>query len=185
MMNENYLINIARDAIAEVFENRRILDNDALLREHPELRRQAATFVTLELNHSLRGCIGSLLARRSLLEDVISNAKAAAFDDPRFVPLSREEFDSPTFRIEISLLSEPKALHYENITALYEHIRPKIDGVILKHGMHQATYLPQVWEQLPQVEDFLASLCQKAGMQGDCLKYFPEIYTYEVKKIPI
>ena len=183
MMDGIYLINIAGDAIREVLENRRIIDRDKLLQEHPELRRETATFVTLELNHNLRGCIGSLVARRSLLDDIVANAKAAAFEDPRFLPLSRAEFDSPVFHIEISLLSEPRQLYYESIDELYGRIRPGIDGVILKHGVHQATYLPQVWEQLSHVEDFFSSLCQNAGMSGSCLRQHPEIYTYEVKKI--
>jgi len=183
MMDKIYLINIAADAILEVLDSRHIIDQEQLLQKHPELSRHAATFVTLELNHSLRGCIGSLVARRPLLDDIIANAKAAAFEDPRFAPLSRAEFDAPTFTIEVSLLSEPRQLHYESIEELYERIRPGIDGVILKYGAHQATYLPQVWEQLPHVEDFFASLCHKAQMQADCLHHYPEIYTYEVEKI--
>ncbi len=183
MMDKTYLINIAADAILEVLEKRHIIARERLLQEHPELGEYAATFVTLELNHSLRGCIGSLVARRTLLEDIISNAKAAAFDDPRFMPLSKREFDAEDFHIEVSLLSEPRQLHYESIEELYERVRPGIDGVILKYGVHQATYLPQVWEQLPRTEDFFASLCQKAQMQANCLHHHPEIYTYEVEKI--
>ncbi len=183
MMDKRYLINIAADSILEVLQKRRIIEREQLLQEHPELAKHVAAFVTLELNHSLRGCIGSLIARRSLLDDVVANAKAAAFDDPRFLPLSQAEFDAATFSIEVSLLSEPRELHYESIDDLYARIRPNIDGVILKQGTHQATYLPQVWEQLPQHELFFASLCQKAQLQQNCLENYPEIYTYEVEKI--
>ncbi len=182
-MEKTYLINIAKDAIAEVLEHRRIIDAASLLQHHPELGNETATFVTLELNGRLRGCIGSLIARRSLLEDIVSNAKAAAFEDPRFEPLSKAEFDSDALRIEISLLSEPRSLHYENVAELYARIRPGIDGVILKYGVHQATYLPQVWEQLADPKEFFASLCQKSGMQANCLEFHPEIYIYQVEKI--
>ncbi len=182
-MDKKYLIDIANDAILEKLQGTLIIDRLQLLKEHPELNQHGATFVTLELDKNLRGCIGSLIAQRTLLDDVISNAKAAAFEDPRFYPLSQEEFDYEGFTMEISLLSEPIRLEYESIDDLYSKVRPNIDGVILRENSYQATYLPQVWEQLPQVEHFFASLCQKAGMQGNCLEYHPEIYVYQVEKI--
>ena len=183
MSNKHYMVEIARDAIREAFEKRPIIDRDRLLNAHPELAQKGAAFVTLEKRHSLRGCIGSLIAHRILLDDLIENARAAAFGDPRFPPLTKEEFEDPNLTIEISLLSEPKPLPYSDIADLRSKIKPGRDGVILKLGHNQATYLPQVWEQLPRFEDFFATLCQKAGLPGNCLESHPEIYVYHAEKI--
>jgi len=181
--DKHYMVEIARDAIREVFEKRPIIDREKLLKEHPELAQKGAAFVTLEKRESLRGCIGSLIAHRTLLDDLIENARAAAFHDPRFPPLTKEEFEDPGLTIEISLLSEPKPLSYTDVTDLKSKIVPGRDGVILKLGSHQATYLPQVWEQLPRFEDFFATLCQKAGLPGNCLEAHPEIFVYHAEKI--
>ena len=181
--NKHYMVEIARDAIREVFEKRSIIDKEKLLKEHPELAQKGAAFVTLEKRESLRGCIGSLIAHRTLLEDIIKNARSAAFHDPRFPPLTKEEFEDPYLTVEISLLSEPKPLSYSDVADLKSKIQPGRDGVILKLGHYQATYLPQVWEQLPRFEDFFATLCQKAGLPGNCLESHPEIYIYHAEKI--
>ncbi len=183
MNDKHYMVDIAKDAIAEVFAKRVLIDREKLLKEHPELAKKGAAFVTLEKRQSLRGCIGSLIAHRSLLDDLIENAKAAAFGDPRFPPLSQEEFQDPNLTIEISLLSEPKPLSYSDIQDLKSKIKPGVDGVILKLGSYQATYLPQVWEQLPNFDDFFVTLCQKAGLSGRCLQEHPQIYTYHAQKI--
>jgi len=181
--DKHYMVEIARDAIREVLENRKIIDKEKLLEAHPELGQKGAAFVTLEKRQSLRGCIGSLIAHRILLDDLIENARAAAFHDPRFPPLSKAEFEDPTLTVEISLLSEPKPLAYTDVADLKSKIQPGHDGVILKHGYNQATYLPQVWEQLPRFEDFFATLCQKAGLPGNCLESHPEIFVYHAEKI--
>ncbi len=183
MQDKHYMVEIAKEAIREVFEKRPIIDRDKLLREHPELAQKGAAFVTLEKRHSLRGCIGSLIAHRMLLDDLIENAKAAAFNDPRFPPLTKEEFEDPGLTVEISLLSEPKPLAYTDIDDLRRKIKQGYHGVILKLGASQATYLPQVWEQLPDFDAFFATLCQKAGLPGNCLQSHPEIYIYHAEKI--
>lgn len=183
MQEKHYMVEIAKDAIREVFEKRPLIDRDKVLKEHPELSRKGAVFVTLEKRHSLRGCIGSLIAHRTLLDDLIENARAAAFGDPRFPPLTEEEFRDPNLTVEVSLLSEPKPLQYSDVVDLKSKIVPGRDGVILKLGSYQATYLPQVWEQLPRFEDFFATLCQKAGLPGNCLESHPEIYIYHAEKI--
>ncbi len=179
-MREDLLLQIAKDSIKSNFEEIDF-DVDELLKQEPKLKEQGAVFVTLTLDGNLRGCIGSLVAHRSLLEDIIYNAKAAAFDDPRFPPLSKEEFER--VKIEISLLSSPKELTYSDIEDLKSKIRPNIDGVILKDGFHQATFLPQVWEQLPTFELFFEHLCQKAGLSKEFLFNHPQIFTYQVTKI--
>ena len=183
MNAKHYMVDIAKDAIREVLEKRSLIDKKKLITEHPELAQKGAAFVTLEKRQALRGCIGSLIAHRILLDDLIENAKASAFNDPRFPPLSEEEFKDPNLTVEISLLTEPKSLEYTDIEDLKRKIKTGEDGVILKLGQYQATYLPQVWDQLPRFEDFFATLCQKAGLHGNCLQNHPQIYIYHAQKI--
>ena len=178
---KKYLIGIAKDAIKEELTGTKVIDEEALVKAHPELSKKAATFVTLDKQKQLRGCVGSLVAHRSLLEDIISNAKAAAFRDSRFFPLKAEEFEN--LGVEVSILSEPEKLTYRDTDDLRKKIRVGIDGVILKRGDKQATFLPQVWEQLADFEEFFMHLCQKAGLHHQCLELHPDIYTYQAEKI--
>ncbi len=178
---KSLLLNIARNAIEERLNGTPLIDRSALIQNHKELLQQRATFVTLHLNGQLRGCIGSLIPHRSLIDDIIANAQAAAFEDPRFVPLSMEEFES--IEIELSLLSIPQALNYKDLSELKEKIEPKRHGVILNYQGHQATFLPQVWEEIGLFENFFAQLCLKAGLDANCLSHHPDIYTYEVEKL--
>ena len=175
------LLKIARNSVLEHLNNTSIINQNELLEQYPFFADHRATFVTLNLNGNLRGCIGSLLPQRKLLEDIISNAKAAAFQDPRFQPLSKDEFKN--LEIEISVLTLPLPLEYNNIKDMKSKIRVGVDGVILKQGRHQATFLPQVWEQLPNFEEFFSHLCQKAGLGYECLNEQPEIYTYQALKV--
>ncbi|WP_281951543.1 AmmeMemoRadiSam system protein A [Nitrosophilus kaiyonis] len=185
-MEENLkrtLLNIARIAIKEEFIGHKELNEDVkkrLIDMFPELKKPGAVFVTINERSSLRGCIGSLVAYRPLIDDVIENAKAAAFSDPRFPPLAPDEFDK--ISIEISVLSEPKPLEYKDIQDLKSKIRPNIDGVVLKLDGYQATFLPQVWEELSDFDQFFAHLCLKAGLRPNCLELHPEIFTYQVEK---
>ena len=158
------------------------LNVTVLLERYPQLKQKGAAFVTINKkpNDALRGCIGSLVAHRPLYEDIIYNAKTAALNDPRFKPLSPEELDD--IKVEVSILSETEEVHYTDIEDLKRKIRPYKDGVVLKHGNRQATYLPQVWEDLPNFDLFFASLCQKAGLAPDCLKLHPKIERYQVTK---
>ena len=177
------LLNIARIAIKEEFIGHRELNDEVkkrLVQMFPQLQKPGAVFVTINERNSLRGCIGSLVAYRPLIDDVIENAKAAAFGDPRFPPLSESEFDQIT--IEISVLSEPKPLDYKDVEDLKNKIRPGIDGVVLKLNGYQATFLPQVWEDLPDFDQFFAHLCMKAGLIPNCLEMHPQILTYQVEK---
>jgi len=130
----------------------------------PWLRESRATFVTLMQGEELRGCVGALEAQRPLAEDVAENARAAAFEDARFKPLTPDEFARTD--IEVSLLSTPKRLSFEDHADLIARLHPGVDGIILEHseeGKH-ATFLPQVWEGLPDPEQFIAHLKQKAGI---------------------
>ena len=129
------------------------------------LAEPGATFVTLTRNGKLRGCIGSIEARRPLGEDVRENAVAAAFEDPRFPALKRADFEK--VRIEVSLLSPPEAMAVDDEAAALAALRPDVDGVILECGRHRGVFLPQVWEQLPEPAAFLAHLKNKAGLPMD------------------
>ena len=176
------LIALAKAAILVALNQPENFDLTKALQQYPELKQNAATFVTLSTNpdDQLRGCIGSLEAYRPLYKDIISNAQAAALRDPRFNPLTLEELQN--IKIEVSILTEPKVLTYTDSNDLKNKLLPLKDGVILKHKGRHATYLPQVWEQLPTFKPFLESLCQKAGLPSNCLSEHPEISIYQVKK---
>ncbi len=125
------------------------------------LSEKRGCFVTLTRGGHLRGCIGHIFAQEALYRAVMDNARAAALEDPRFQPVSPEEL--PAIYIEISVLSEPKPLEFSSPEDLLNKLVPGRDGVVLKLGWRRATFLPQVWEQLPDKEMFLNHLAQKAG----------------------
>ena len=176
------VIALAKAAILVALNQPEDFDLENALKAYPVLEENGAAFVTInkEPNEQLRGCIGSLQAYRPLYKDIIMNAQAAALRDPRFQPLSTEELGQ--ISIEVSILSEPKPLPYDDIDDLKRKVVPFEDGIVLKLDGRQATYLPQVWEQLPKFEDFFSSLCMKANLSGNCLSQHPEISTYRVKK---
>jgi len=128
------------------------------------LRQPGAAFVTLTLDAALRGCIGSLEPHRPLLEDVAMNAWAAAFQDPRFLPLSASEFTQ--LDLHISILGPPQPLEFNAEQDLIAQLRPGKDGLIIRQGDRQATFLPAVWESLPEAHDFLQQLKLKAGISA-------------------
>ncbi len=171
-----YLLKLARDAIKlYVREGKRLepQTNDPMLKENK------GVFVTLEKNGQLRGCIGHLEGMQPLYIDVRDNAINAAFHDPRFKPVDVSELAD--IEIEVSVLTVPELVVADSPEAYLEKIRPGSDGIILECGGRSATYLPQVWETLPGKEEFLSSLCMKAGLSGDCWRE-PEarIYKYQV-----
>lgn len=143
-------------------------------------KAKTGTFVTLSISGELRGCIGSLEGREPLVEGVKHNAVNAAFGDPRFRPLSEKELDK--IHIEVSILTEPETLAYSDAADLMNKLRPGVDGVIIRQGYAGATFLPQVWEQLPDKEEFLSHLCMKAGLGADAWKRGKlEVKTYRVQ----
>lgn len=152
------LLHIARTAIARHFG----LASAAPVDDPPELHQPGASFVTLTQHGQLRGCIGSLEAWRPLATDVEANALAAALRDPRFDPLTAEEL--PRTRIEVSLLTLPETMRFRDEDDALAQLCPNIDGVIFSAGRRRATFLPQVWEQLPDARQFMAHLKQKAGL---------------------
>lgn len=172
------LLQLARAAIAERlgldWPAVDIDDNDDWLQE------RAATFVTLTKHGELRGCIGSLEARRSLLEDVVENARSAAFGDPRFPPLSTAEFDD--IDIEVSLLSPPEKMTFSSEADALAQLQPGVDGIVFEYGPYRSTFLPQVWEQLPKPAEFMAHLKLKAGLPADFWHDDVTLKRYHVNK---
>ena len=157
-----YLLSIARKTIEARLFNRDITH------EGPENKRyleKLGTFVTLTINNDLRGCIGHIIPQETLIEGIRVNAINAAFKDPRFPPLSKGEWDR--VKVEISILTEPSPLKYNDAEELLLKLRPGIDGLIIEKGYQSATFLPQVWDQLPDKEEFLRHLCMKAGLSAN------------------
>ncbi len=143
-------------------------------------KNKRATFVTLNSHGNLRGCIGSLSARRTLVEDVRANVLHVAYRDSRFNPLQKEELNR--ISIEVSILTPPVTLKYTGPADLLRKLRPHIDGVILRRGIHSSTYLPQVWEQLADAEQFLSRLCLKANLPSDAWRTEKlEVQVYQVQ----
>lgn len=169
------LLPIARAAISRVLGVPCVADENA-----PWLADHGACFVTLTRHGALRGCIGTLQAHRSLLADVKSNAVSAAFRDPRFAPLNVAELKLT--KIEISLLSPPQAMDFLDEEDALAQLRPGIDGVVFEYGPHRSTFLPQVWDQLPQPRQFMAHLKSKAGLPEDFWAKGVKLSRYTVTK---
>ncbi|MCC6196909.1 MAG: AmmeMemoRadiSam system protein A, partial [Burkholderiales bacterium] len=136
--------------------------------------------VTLRIKGDLRGCIGTVNAYRALAEDVRANARAAAFQDPRFAPLARDEFTATS--IEVSLLGRPEAIVAPDEDAALAQLCPKLDGVVLEARSGRATFLPQVWEQLPDRREFLLALKRKAGLAPGFWDSSVRLSRYRVEK---
>jgi AmmeMemoRadiSam system protein A len=181
MTFKDILLDIAKNAIGDkLLSENTLMSKDEAVVKFNEFSKQGATFVTLNKNGSLRGCIGSLVAHKSLYDDLVHNAQSAAFGDPRFNQVSSEELEQ--LDIEVSILTQAVKVNYTDAVDLKSKIIPNKDGIILRLNQHQATFLPQVWESLPTFEKFFEHLCNKAGLMGECLKHHPEIFKYSVKK---
>ena len=174
------LIKLARETIEKAFEKNK--DSEPVnLSDQPQLNAHRGTFVTLTEHGMLRGCIGNIIPRDSIIDSVRRNALNAAFRDYRFPPLKRNELDD--IHIEVSILTQPQLLNYSDSRDLISKLEPGIDGVILSsRSGASATYLPQVWKQLPDPEEFLSRLCRKAGLSADAWrKNHLKVQTYRVQ----
>jgi len=162
---QKILLRIAREAIEHAVRGGKIIpQNPSTL--SPSLREKGASFITLTINRQLRGCIGALEAYQPLADDVREHAVAAALEDPRFPPVSEDELSR--IQIEISRLTRPVPLDYTDADDLLSKLRPHVDGIILKDGYSRhATFLPQVWEKIPNPPEFLNNLCYKMGGRDD------------------
>ena len=169
------LLPIARAAIARELGVAESASEDA-----GWLREPGACFVTLSQNEKLRGCIGTLKAHRALLDDIKSNARAAAFKDPRFQPLARDELERT--RVEVSVLSALEPMAFEDEAEALAQLRPGVDGLVFEYGYHQSTFLPQVWDDLAEPSEFIATLKQKAGLPPDFWERGVKLARYTVSK---
>jgi AmmeMemoRadiSam system protein A len=161
---QQILISIARSSIQHGLqidkpERINLQDHD------PDLQAIRATFVTLKISDSLRGCIGTLEARYPLVKSVAEYAHAAAFRDPRFKPLREDEFDNIT--LSISILTPAESIEFDSEAHLLQQLNPNVDGLIIESGKRSATFLPAVWESLPKAEEFLSQLKAKAQIHPD------------------
>ncbi|MCG8028784.1 MAG: AmmeMemoRadiSam system protein A [Candidatus Thiodiazotropha taylori] len=170
------LLDVANRSIDYGLSNHEPLEVDP--EDYPEaLRAIRASFVTLKLADQLRGCIGHLEAMQPVVSDVAGNAFAAAFRDPRFPPLSPSERDQVA--IHLSLLTPSVAIEFDSEADLLAKIRPARDGLILIEGMRRGTFLPSVWESLPDAKDFLDQLKLKAGLPSNYWSDTLEVRRYE------
>lgn len=180
---KNCLLAFARKSIEYYLKNNDLLklSDDELKNLSEALKIKRACFVTLTENGHLRGCIGHLEPILPLYQAVIENAINAAFFDFRFLPLNHSELNK--IKIEISVLTSPQPLSYKNPAELLKLLKPNVDGVIIQKEENQATYLPQVWEEIQDKEEFLSSLCLKAGLTPDAWKKENlEVRIYQVEK---
>lgn len=169
-------LQVARDSIQHGLQQGTAL-NVVTTDYAPDLQQQLACFVTLHKHGELRGCIGALEAYQPLINDVAEHAFAAAFQDPRFTALQQNEYDDIT--IDISVLGKPEPMHFESEADLLNQIRPGVDGLILEHDYNRGTFLPSVWEQLPDANEFLQHLKNKAGLPMDWWADDVKISRYE------
>lgn len=180
-MLDSILLSIAKTSLLHKFDVDVSIDEVSLYEKYPYLAKDGACFITLNQDNNLRGCIGSIIPHRSLFLDIYHNAQAAAFSDPRFVPLLQDELENLT--LEVSVLSTPTPLSYIDYEDLLTKITPKVDGIILRHKNYSGTFLPQVWDQLQTKEEFLQQLSYKAGANPSIYNEHPTIHIYQVNSL--
>lgn len=174
------LLQLARDSIQNGLQYHAPLPVD--IDDYPhELQQPRATFVTLQLQDQLRGCIGTLEAHRPLVMDIAHNAYAAAFTDPRFPPLNEAEF--PQLELHISILTPSEPVEFSSEADLLEQIRPGTDGLILEAEGHRGTFLPSVWESLPDKHAFLQHLKNKAGLPQEYWSDQVRVWRYTTEMV--
>lgn len=174
------LLRLAREAMECAVKGKSLppLDVQSLT---PALNENGASFVTLTIDSELRGCIGALEAHQPLAEDVREHAIAAAVQDPRFPPVRENELNR--IKLEVSRLTAPHLLEYASSDDLLKKLNPHVDGVILKDNFRRATFLPQVWEKIPDPAEFLSHLCQKMGVRANLWRETKlQVYVYQVEE---
>lgn len=174
------LLQLARESMEYAVKGRKLppLDTSSL---SARLRENGASFVTLTINDELRGCIGALEAYQPLAEDVREHAIAAALEDPRFRPVAESELNR--IKLEVSRLTAPRLLEYSSGEELLVKLNPHVDGVILKDGRRRATFLPQVWEKIPNPVEFLNHLCEKMGARPNLWRDTKlQVFVYQVEE---
>jgi AmmeMemoRadiSam system protein A len=178
--HQTQLLQLARESIRKGLHKETFVVTPA---DYPApLRAMRASFVTLEVDRKLHGCIGTLEARQSLVEDVVSNAHGAAFRDTRFPALTPSEFEQVD--IHISILSPLEAVKFASEEDLIAKLRPGIDGLMIEEGMHRGTFLPAVWESVPEPREFLRCLKVKAGLKADHWSNRIVVRRYSAESVP-
>lgn len=177
---QEILLTIAREALVNAVHYEPLPEID--LSHLPEsLQEDGASFVTLTINERLRGCIGALEAYQPLAKDVQEHAVAAGMQDFRFPNVQPEEL--PSINIEVSVLTPKSSVSYTDPEDLLNKIDPGVDGVVLQDGFRKATFLPQVWEKIPDPKQFLSQLCLKMGASGDLWRKKPlTVFSYQVEE---
>jgi len=169
------LLHAARDAILDFLQDR--MEQDRLLDKYPAILREArASFITLNLQGKLRGCIGSLVPHRPLIQDVRANARSAASKDPRFRPVSWGEYHE--LEIHVSILSPPQEIYCSGLDELASILKPGADGLIIQEEGRSATYLPSVWQQIPDAVRFIQQLRIKAGLDAYSWSEHTRVFNY-------
>lgn len=180
-VEKHTLLKIAHESIVHGLTHNKPLPVNA--RDYSaNLQQHRATFVTLNRHQQLRGCIGTLEAHQPLINDVAEHAFAAAFEDPRFAPVTRNEL--ALLDIHISILTPATAMTFTSESDLLRQLQPGMDGLILQSGSHRGTFLPSVWEQLPKPELFLRHLKMKAGLAEDYWSDEVRVSRYTTVTIP-
>ncbi len=175
MKEYSKLLELARQTLELHFKGQKVRPTLEVINKYSD---KLACFVTLKLNGELRGCIGSIYSTEELYKNVMRNTINAAFQDSRFLPLSEGEL--PKISIEISVLTTPKPLVFRDSEDLLKKLKDR-PGVLIKKARYSATFLPQVWEQIPDIKSFLSRLCVKAGLNPQAWKEKElEVYTYRV-----
>lgn len=189
MMNsaqESTLLRLVHDAIAYGVNNGHEMPHEEVLKylqgDQAELLVPGASFVTLNLNGELRGCIGTLVPYQPLLFDVAHNAYNAAFSDSRFTPVTEQELQD--LEIHISILNPAEEMSFSSEEDLITQLRPHVDGLIISEGGARATFLPSVWEMLPEPHDFLRHLKLKAGLPGHYWSEKMKVKRYTTTSLP-
>lgn len=174
------LLGLARASIREGLKGQKLAVHAD---DHPPpLRAPGASFVTLHIERELRGCIGSLEARAPLAMDVANNAWSAAFRDPRFDPLTAREYER--LDIHLSILTAPEPMRFSSEEDLLNQLRPGVDGLVIEESFRRGTFLPSVWEQLPEARAFLRALKRKAGLPVDFWSDRLRVSRYTTVSIP-
>lgn len=176
-MSQSLLLQIARDSIVEVLETQHRIDKDSLFEQYPLLKEPLCAFVSIYLDNELRGSMGTITPSRSLLEEIIHNAKAAAFEDSRFSPLKTSEYLRCS--IELSLLVEPKAISYRNIDDLRGQIVQGEEGLFLAEAAESADFLPRVWSESSSFEQFLGTVLGKT--ESGAINH-PQLFSFRIEK---
>ena len=177
---QKILLRLAREAMERGVKGEELPSLDSSSLPLP-LQEAGSSFITLTAHGQLRGCIGSLEPYESLAEDVREHAVAAALKDPRFPAVREDELNG--IQIEVSRLTRPIPLQYKDAEDLLSKLHPFVDGVILRDAFRRATFLPQVWEKIPDPAEFMNNLCYKMGVQHDLWRSeHLEVLTYQVEE---